>query len=278
VLQREVVARLCDRLDGLPLAIELAAARARSLSVEEIERRLGDRFALLTGGERTAPERHRTLLAVIDWSWNLLDGSQQALLRRLSVFPDGFSAEAAEAMRAGAGAGSDQHDGTDVLDGTDILHGTDILDDLDALVAQSLVTVTEDPDTGILRYRMLETVREFGDRELERAGEAALARAGMDTWAREFARSALAGMHGPALVPTFARVTAEQDNLLAVLRSALDGGRSGVAAHVYAVLAYYWSLRSAHSEVLAFGGPVMAALRGWEPGPEDRDAQPCASR
>ncbi|MDN4615883.1 BTAD domain-containing putative transcriptional regulator [Leifsonia sp. F6_8S_P_1B] len=256
VLQPEVVARLCDRLDGLPLAIELAAARARSLAVEEIERRLGDRFALLTGGERTAPERHRTLLAVIDWSWNLLDRSQQALLRRLSIFPDGFSAEAAEAMEA-AEAGQAH---------------PDILDDLDALVAQSLVTVSEDPETGILRYRMLETVREFGDRELERAGETALARDGMDAWARAFATAAIERMHGRDLVPTFARVTSEQDNLLAVLRSALESGRPGVVAHVYAVLSYYWSLRSAHSEVLAFGGPVMDALRGWEPDAADRDA------
>ncbi|MEY9851314.1 putative ATPase/DNA-binding SARP family transcriptional activator [Leifsonia sp. EB41] len=156
VLPPEAVARLCARLDGLPLAIELAAARTRSLSVDEIERRLGNRFALLTGGERTAPERHRTPFAVIDWSWNLLAASEQALMRRLSAFPDGFSAEAAEAV-AGTGAAS-------------------VLDDLDALVAQSLVTVSEDEDTGILRYRMLETVREFGDLELTAAGGATMCR------------------------------------------------------------------------------------------------------
>ncbi len=104
VLPLDVVVRLCDRLDGLPLAIELAAARIRSMSVEEVERRLKNRFALLTSGERTAPERHRTLLAVIDWSWNLLTNPQRALLRRLSRFPDGFSAEAAEIV-AGCGHG-----------------------------------------------------------------------------------------------------------------------------------------------------------------------------
>ncbi|QNE37408.1 ATP-binding protein [Leifsonia shinshuensis] len=252
VLPPEAVARLCARLDGLPLAIELAAARARSLSVEEIERRLGNRFALLTGGERTAPERHRTLFAVIDWSWNLLTASEQALMRRLSAFPDGFSADAAEAV-AGAGAAS-------------------VLDDLDALVAQSLVTVSEDPDTGILRYRMLETVREFGDLELTAAGESDEVQAGVDAWAIAFAREAMARMHGREQVPTFARVTAEQDNLVAVLRSALDGGRPATTATVFAVLAYYWSLRSTHTEVLSFGKAVLDALSGWEPAGEDREA------
>ncbi|MCI0156172.1 hypothetical protein KNO15_05620 [Leifsonia shinshuensis] len=252
VLPPEAVARLCARLDGLPLAIELAAARTRSLSVEEIERRLGNRFALLTGGDRTAPERHRTLFAVIDWSWNLLGASEQSLMRRLSVFPDGFSSEAAEAV---AGAG-----------------GASVLDDLDALVAQSLVTVSEDAETGILRYRMLETVREFGDLELTSAGEADEVRAGVDAWAIGFARSALARMHGPEQVPTFARVTAEQDNLVAVLRSAIDGRRQATAAAVFAVLAYYWSLRSTHTEVLGFGPAVMEVLSGWEPESDDREA------
>lgn len=251
VLPLDAVARLCDRLDGLPLAIELAAARTRSLSVEEIERRLGNRFALLTGGARTAPERHRTLFAVIDWSWNLLAASEQALLRRLSAFPDGFSAEAAEAV-AGPGAVS-------------------VLDDLDALVAQSLVTVTEDRSTGLLRYRMLETVREFGDRELAAAGEADEVRDGMDAWAVAFAHDLLTRMHGPALVATFGRVTAEQDNLVGVLRSAIDGRRPATVAAVFALLSYYWSLRSAHSEVLGFGPSVLAALDGWEPDGAARD-------
>lgn len=252
VLPLDVVARLCDRLDGLPLAIELAAARTRSLSVDEIERRLGNRFALLTGGERTAPERHRTLFAVIEWSWNLLGGTEQALLRRLSRFPDGFSAEAAEAV-----AGSD---------------AVTVLDDLDALVAQSLVTVTEDRSTGLLRYRMLETVREFGDHELVGAREEDAVLVGMDAWAVAFCRETLSQMHGPQQVPTFQRVTAEQDNLVTVLRSAIDGRRRDTAAVVFATLAYYWSLRSAHSEVLGFGSAIMDLLKGWEPEGELREA------
>ncbi|GAA2066779.1 BTAD domain-containing putative transcriptional regulator [Leifsonia soli] len=252
VLPLDVVARLCDRLDGLPLAIELAAARTRSLSVDEIERRLGNRFALLTGGERTAPERHRTLFAVIEWSWNLLGTSEQALLRRLSRFPDGFSAEAAEAV-AGAGA-------------------VTVLDDLDALVAQSLVTVTEDRSTGLLRYRMLETVREFGDHELVGARDEDAVLAGMDAWATSFSRETLSQMHGPQQVATFQRVTAEQDNLVAVLRSAIEGERRETAAVLFATLAYYWSLRSAHSEVIAFGPAIMDLLKDGEPAGELREA------
>ncbi|MFF1572932.1 BTAD domain-containing putative transcriptional regulator [Leifsonia sp. NPDC058292] len=251
VLQPDVVARLCERLDGLPLAIELAAARVRSMSVEEIERRLGNRFVLLTGGERTAPERHRTLLAVIDWSWNLLSTTERVLLRRLARFPDGFSAEAAEFV---AGEAADT-----------------VLDDLEALVNQSLVSVAEDPATGILRYRMLETVREFGDIELVRAGEEQLVQEGMFAWARRFSRSTLSSMHGAQQVRVFNLITAEQDNLVSILRLAIEVRRQAVVAAVFAALAYYWSLRSAHSEVVSFGPVVVAALTGWEPEGAERD-------
>ncbi|MFF1878575.1 ATP-binding protein [Leifsonia sp. NPDC058230] len=251
VLPPDVVARLCTRLDGLPLAIELAAARTRSMSVEEIERRLGNRFVLLTGGERNAPERHRTLLAVIDWSWNLLGGSERALLRRLSHFPDGFSAEAAE-----------------IVSGDDA--GT-VLDDLEALVNQSLVSVAEDPATGILRYRMLETVREFGDLALVEAGETRLVQEGMNAWAVQFSRETLGRMHGATQVSSFNLITAEQDNLVAILRVAIDQRNGPVVAAVFAGLSYYWSLRSAHTEVLAFGQIVLDALAGWQPSDEERD-------
>ena len=114
--------------------------------VEEIDRRLEDRFALLRGGDRSAPDRHRTLLAVIDWSWNLLDPAERRALRRLALFNDGFALEAAEAML-----------------------GDDALDALQGLVDQSLLSVRETPAG--LRYRMLETVREFGLMQLGAAGE-----------------------------------------------------------------------------------------------------------
>jgi predicted ATPase/DNA-binding SARP family transcriptional activator/tetratricopeptide (TPR) repeat protein len=245
ILPLDVVARLCDRLDGLPLAIELAAARTRSMSVEEIERRLNNRFALLTGGERTAPERHRTLLAVIDWSWNLLHGGERALLRRLSRFPDGFSAEAAQFVAGGDGA-------------------LDVTDDLDALINQSLVSVSEDAATGILRYRMLETVREFGDLALVEAGESDLVRNGMYEWATYFARRELRRMNGPTQLNSFQLITAEQDNLVATLRMALGEPRPDIVVTVFAGLGYYWSLRGAHTEVLAFGALVVDATKGYQ--------------
>lgn len=251
VLPLDTIADLCERLDGLPLAIELAAARTRSMSVDEIARRLGNRFALLTGGERTAPERHRTLLAVIDWSWNLLGTSERVLLRRLSRFPDGFSADAADVV-SGDGAAT-------------------VLDDLEALVNQSLVTVTEDETTGILRYRLLETVREFGELALAEAGETELVQTRMADWARTFSRDALGRMNGREQVAQFRRVTAEQDNLVAILRTALDAQDGTTVVAVFATLGYYWSLRSAHTEVIAFAPGVLAALRDWEPeGEEER--------
>src|SRR4029077_838968 len=140
-LPAQTVRELCDRLDGLPLAAELAAARVRVMSGAEIARRLDDMSAIQRGGGRDAPERHRTLRAVIDWSWNLLDPAGQAAMRALSVFPGGFTAGAARHL-LGAGA----------------LRGADVLLVLEQLADQSLLKVT-DTASGA-RYRMLETVRE----------------------------------------------------------------------------------------------------------------------
>jgi predicted ATPase len=137
LLDHAQVARLVSRLDGLPLAIELAAAKTRVMSVSEIDRRLGNRFELLRDGDRAAPDRHQTLLAVIDWSWTLLEPEQRRALRRLSVFSDGFKLDTAEAVIGERG-----------------------VQDVAALVDQSLLTVVESGDG--VRYRMLETVREFG--------------------------------------------------------------------------------------------------------------------
>ena len=136
---------ICRRLDGLPLAIELAAARLRSLSAEQIAARLDDRFRLLTGGSRTALPRQRTLRAVIDWSWELLGDDERRLAARLAVFPGGVTPDSAAATGSG-----------------------DVLDLLAALVDRSLLQVV-DPDAP--RYRMLETLREYGIERLEEAGE-----------------------------------------------------------------------------------------------------------
>ncbi|SIO23311.1 AfsR/SARP family transcriptional regulator [Agromyces cerinus] len=240
-LPLEVVQRLCDRLDGLPLAIELAAARVRSMSVEQIEARLADRFTLLAGGDRSAPERQRTLAAVIEWSWALLTPAEQAALPRLAWFVDGFGAEAADTVLGIA-------DAAWVLDG---------------LITQSLLGVADDA-LGLPRYRMLETVREFGQLRLD-ADERSEVAAAMAGWASDFSRRSLGHVRGPAQLPTFAAIAIEQDNLVAVLRTAIEQRDAPTVASVFAALGYFWTVRSAHSEILGLSDAVLEATRGTRP-------------
>ncbi|WP_285027374.1 BTAD domain-containing putative transcriptional regulator [Plantibacter sp. ME-Dv--P-122b] len=252
-----VAARLCARLDGLPLAIELAAARTRSMSVDEVERRLGNRFALLTAGDRSAPERHQTLLAVIDWSWNLLGERERIVLRRTSRFPDGFGIDAATAV-------------ADEID--------DVPEALDALVGQSLLTVRDDPATGTLRFRMLETVREFGMLALDEAGEGGRVLESTRAWAIGLAGAQLPSMHGPEQLSAFATLALEQDTLVGVLRGGIADERHDVVASVFAGLAVFWTIRSAHQEVLVFGEAVLDVLRRQDPRTvtDDATAVSCA--
>ena len=147
------IAQICSRLDGIPLAIELAAARVKMLRVEQIAERLDDRFRLLTGGSRTALPRHQTLRAMIDWSYDLLPESERALLRRLSVFAGGWTLEAAETVCQGPG-----------------IDDYNVFDPLSQLVNKSLVVV--DPNEGVeTRYRLLETVRQYAREKLTETGE-----------------------------------------------------------------------------------------------------------
>ncbi|MHA7132709.1 BTAD domain-containing putative transcriptional regulator [Oerskovia turbata] len=239
-LPDDVVDRLCARLDGLPLAIELAAARVRTLSVDEVERRLDARFALLTTGDRSAPARHRTLHAVIDWSWTLLTAPQQELLRRLSLLPDGFGAQTAQAASAVG------------------------LDDVEALVNQSLLTVTDEPLSRTARYRMLETVREFGALALDQAGEREAAQDAVCQWAVDLSRHEAARLEGPTQVPAMLALRVEQENLLHVLRTALAADRADVVLPVFQALGLHWSLRGAHSEVVGLARDVLRVVAGWQ--------------
>lgn len=241
-LPPDAVARLCTRLDGLPLAIELAAARVRSMSVEQIESRLENRFALLTSGDRSAPERHRTLQAVIEWSWTLLRPQEQRALRRLSLFVDGFGLEAAVQVT-----------------------GEDAADLLDALVIQSLLAVSDDAVTGQPRYRMLETVREFGQVALADADDTASARDAVFSWAEAFSTRAMGDAMGARQVAMFHHVAVEQDNLVAVLREAIALRDGRVVLSVFALLGYYWSVRGAHTEVFSFTTAVLDATAGHRP-------------
>ncbi|MFD9546711.1 BTAD domain-containing putative transcriptional regulator [Nocardia salmonicida] len=243
-LDPDTVARLCRTLDGLPLAIELAAARVRTMSVAEIETRLEHRFALLRSGDRSAPHRHRTLHAVIAWSWNLLDPDQQVTLRRLSKFAAGFTLSAAEIVAA----------------------GPDVAAAVDGLVGQSLLTVLDDPDGAGIRYRMLETVREFGAEQIAAVdaatdgAESALVLDRMFCWAREFALASFRGYRGGDQVRAVLAVTADLDNLVAVLRTAVDRGDAHTAYSVFPVVAMAWVMRGSHLEFTGWAMRLVALV------------------
>ncbi len=164
------VASICRRVDGLPLAIELAAARVRMLSAQQIDERLGDALKLLTGGDRTADRRHQTITATLEWSHDLLSEREQAVLRRLSVFAGGFTLEAAECV---CGFGDvDEYE---------------VMDCVEALVDRSLVNAsTSEP----VRFNLLEVVRQFAARRLDTSGEAAVAERRHFDWALALAQSA----------------------------------------------------------------------------------------
>ncbi|WP_239476817.1 AfsR/SARP family transcriptional regulator [Nocardia arizonensis] len=238
-LDPDIVAQLCRTLDGLPLAIELAAARVRAMSVEEINSRLADRFALLRHGDRSSPERHRTLHAVIDWSWNLLDEPQRIVLRRLCRFPGGFGVRAAEQVAGGPEVG-------------------DVLAAVDGLVNQSLLTVIDDEVLGT-RYRMLETVREYGEEQLAAAeGEADLVIERIMAWARDFATEAADSYLVSDQMRLALAITTELDNLLAALRYALERGDARTAYTVFPVVGMLWMIRGTHAEVESWAVRVIA--------------------
>lgn len=231
------VDRLCRTLDGLPLAIELAAARVRTLTVADINARLEHRFALLRTTDRTRPERHRTLHAVIDWSWNLLQADQQQALARLCMLPAGFTAAAAERVAGFGDVGS-------------------VADALDGLVGQSLLTVVEEKDH--VRYHMLETVREFGEEQLT-AEDATTVTARMVDWGADLARMVANGYTGGRQVEVMEVIEADHDNLLDVLRRAHRGGRWRQMYSIFATLSFFWSMRGAHTEVSNWAPRILDA-------------------
>jgi predicted ATPase/DNA-binding SARP family transcriptional activator len=245
-LTEPLVAGIVARLDGLPLAIELAAARVRTMTLEEIDRRLSDRFALLRGGDRSAPGRHQTLFAVIDWSWNLLNAAERRAMSRLALFHDGFTLEAAEAV-LGDGA----------------------VEAVQGLVDQSLLSVRETPAGG--RYRMLETVREFGRMRLADAGEESGARATQRRWAAAYAR------HHGARIPSrgqFAAIdalAAEEVNLADELRAAIADGDHGPLVQLLSALGLFWTVRGEHARLIVLAKAVADTLRDWQPPPDLAD-------
>lgn len=245
-LEEAAVRAVVDRLDGLPLAIELAAAKVRVMSPAEIARRLDDRFRLLRGGDRSAPDRHRTLLAVIEWSWRLLAERERRALRYLSAFHDGFT-----------------------LDGASDVLGEDALDSVEDLVDQSLLTVT-DAGAGT-RYRVLETVREFGRLQRETAGESEKVAAALRAWAVDLAAREGAHLFSPEQPEAMDRLRAEETNLADVLRDALAADEPDAVAVLFGTLGGYWSIAGDHFRTMTLAPAIAAALHGWTAPPELAD-------
>ncbi|MFQ6196208.1 AfsR/SARP family transcriptional regulator [Streptomyces sp. NPDC000405] len=222
----EACAEICRRLDGLPLAIELAAARLRMLTPRMLADRLDDRFRLLTSGSRTVLPRQQTLRAVVDWSWDLLDDPERAVLRRLSVFSGGCGLDQAEEVCA---------DGTAVT-------APDVAALLGSLVDKSLVVAVPTAD-GEMRYRLLETVGEYSAERLEEAGERADAQHRHLVAFRELARTADPALRGPGQRAWLDRLELEHDNLRTALRHAVAMGDEQETLCLVLSLGWFWQLR-----------------------------------
>ncbi|SCF22073.1 BTAD domain-containing putative transcriptional regulator [Micromonospora saelicesensis] len=230
----EMVLRICRSLDGLPLAIELAAARLRALSVAEVAARLDDRFRLLSTGNRAVSPRHRTLRAVVEWSWDLLDDAEREVARRLTVFAGGATLEAAERVCG--------------------LPTAEFVDALTGLVDKSFVEMTGG------RYRMLETVRAFCAERLAEAGEADQLRRAHTAFFLEFAWTASDHLRCAEQLHWLRRLDAERDNLHAALRRATAAGEASDAAGMVAALSFYWWLRGMRGEGARLAADVLELL------------------
>jgi predicted ATPase/DNA-binding CsgD family transcriptional regulator/DNA-binding XRE family transcriptional regulator/Tfp pilus assembly protein PilF len=245
------VAEVCRRLDGVPLAIELAAARVRVLAPEQIVARLEDHLRLLTGGGRTAPPRQQTLRATLDWSYDLLTEPERRLFERLSVFAGGWTLEAAEAVCAGDG-----------------IEPAAVLDLLTRLVDKSLV-IAEPGAGGAVRFRLLETVRQYGLQRLAARGDADATLARHAAFFTGLAEELEPITVGPDWTARLDRLDREHDNLRAALRWLVDRGDVAGAQRLGGALALFWFLRGHRvegrtwlAELLALpGGPARSATR-----------------
>ena len=243
------VVQICRRLDGIPLALELAAARLNVLTVEQIITRLDDRFRLLTGGSQTALPRHRTLQALMDWSFDLLTPQEQVAWRRLAIFAGDFSLEAAEPIVSGAEIARDA-----------------VLDLVGRLADQSVVVVEE--AEGGARYRMLETVRQHGMQQLRHSQEEAEVRARHLDWVLSLSEQAESEWRGPNQVFWLQRIDRDLDNIRAALDWARhDSVRVEIGLRIAAALWLFWQVRGHFGEgrmwldALPASGDKPTALR-----------------
>ncbi len=237
----EVVRTICRRLDGIPLAIELASARIRVLSPEQIAQRLDDAFRLLTAGSRTALPRHRTLRATMEWSFALLATREQVLLRRLAVFAGSFTLDAAEAVCTG-----------------EPLETEDILDGVTALVDKSLVAM--EPDDNEARYRLLETVRQYANERLSEAGEVhAVTLRHVHYFvelAEKIAPDLVGGSNAPGRLDT---LCVEYDNLRAATTwSVADPSRAELGLRLTGALYWFWYAMGQFREARQFVDRALA--------------------
>jgi predicted ATPase/DNA-binding SARP family transcriptional activator len=214
--------RVCRALDGMPLAIELAAARLRTMSLDQLANRLDDRFRLLTGGSRTALPRHKTLRAVVDWSWELLTDAERMVLRRLAVFSGGASLDAAERVCVGDGVEQEQ-----------------VLELLTALAEKSLLLTEGD---GAPRYRMIGTIKEYAGHRLAEAGESDLARHAHLAYFTELTEAAEPHLRRAEQLEWLATLGVEHDNIGSAMRGALAAGKAHAAMRLAAGAGWYWWL------------------------------------
>ncbi|MFF4114159.1 BTAD domain-containing putative transcriptional regulator [Streptomyces sp. NPDC001714] len=230
-------AEICRRLDGLPLAIELAAARLRMLTPRQIADRLDDRFRLLTSGSRTVLPRQQTLRAVVDWSWDLLDAGERDVLGRLSLFAGGCDLAAAEAVC-----------------------GPAAFDALGSLVDKSLVVAAPsgDAEDGGMRYRLLETVAEYAGERLDESGGRAAAERAHLTYYRELARTTEPLLRGPGQRAAIARLQLEYENLRTALRHAIAERDEHEALCLLHSLFWYWQMHDQRIETRTWCADVIA--------------------
>ena len=237
------IAAICRRLDGLPLALELAAPRLRLLSPTELLARLDEVLPVLTGGARDLPERQRTIQQAIDWSYRLLGSSEQALFRRLSVFVGGWDLEAAEMI------GSDP-----------ALSGEEPIEVLSALVEHALVAVDASDDHGT-RYRMLETIRAFGRDQLAARGELEEAARAHAAWCLALAEQAASHDYGPAEADWLDRLERDHPNLRAALAHAVEAGDEPLLQGLVAALGRLWLRREYIGDDLGWREAVLRSVR-----------------
>lgn len=226
------VAEICKRLDGIPLAVELAASRVKMLSLEQISSRLDGAIALLTGGSRAALPRQQTLRAAIDWSYNLLPKAEQSLFRRLSIFTGGWTLDAAEnLLRTGRS-----------LTPTEV--APDTLDSLTQLANKSLIIVARDSISPLPRYHMLETIRQYAREKLAELGEESDAQESHARWCVELAERAEPNLRKHGQAEWLDHLEAEHDNFRAALDWSLKNHQAETAMRLAGALSEFWKMRA----------------------------------